>query len=50
MADILHALHENVGDSDEDETVYESIVDNHCLPDNKVKVGQYRFLEPNVES
>ena len=34
-----HALYENVGDSDEDETVYESITDNHCLPDNKIEVN-----------
>ena len=27
-----------------------SIVDNHCLPDNKVEVSQYTFLELNVES
>ena len=49
MADILHVLNENVGDSDEDETVYD-VADNHCLPDNKVEVSQYTFLEPNVES
>ena len=41
LANIPHALHENVGDSDEDETVYESIADNHCLPVNKVEVSQY---------
>ena len=50
MANILDGLHENVGDSDEDEPVYESIADNHCLPDNKAEVSQYTFLEPNVES
>ena len=50
LANIPYALHENVGDSDEDETVYESIADNHCLPDNKAEVSQYTFLEPNVES
>ena len=50
MANILHALHENVGASDEDETVYGSIADKHCLPDNKVEDSQYTFLEPNAES
>ena len=44
LANIHHALQKNIGDSDEDETVYESIADNHCLPDNKVEVSQYTFL------
>ena len=44
LANIRHALQENAGDSDEDEMVYESIVDNLCLPDNKVEVSQYTFL------
>ena len=50
LSNIPHALQENVGDSDEDETVYESIADNYCLPDNKVEVSRYTFLELNVES
>ena len=44
LANIPHALQENIGDSDEDETVYESIADTHCLQDNKVEVSQYTFL------
>ena len=44
LANIRHALQENVGDSDGDEMVRESIADNLCLPDNKVEVSQYTFL------
>ena len=44
LANIPQALKENVGDSDEDKGVYESIVDNNYLPDNKVEVNKYTFL------
>ena len=44
LANIHHALHENIGDSDENETGYESIAGNHFLPDNKVEASQYTFL------
>ena len=44
LTNIPHGLQENVGDSYEDETVYESIAENHCLPDDKVEVSLYTFL------
>ena len=44
LANIPQALKENIGDSDEDKGVYESIVDNNYLPDNKVEVNKYTFL------